>query len=220
MTRERLGRTGFNESYRDQPLYIGVFDNKNDVPALEQSINSSAGASEIITQKKRAPSIQSLDVKNSTTTLLTIPGSNDVEYKIDFKFFRTPVPKTSIFSAVMEFMMTLAQRDHYDLIRNACQATPTDSSWIFVMHQTESNIPLRAFELLGILEALARNAVIRRLYRETRFDFFVNGKFVAGGCVTRPTSSSAWCQDVREGRQLSSLGNFSSLSLRTGLVQT
>lgn len=214
-TQDRPYGARFNESYRDQPLYIGVFDNKN-VPALEQSSNSSADASETITQEKRALSIQSLDAKNS---LLTIPGSNDVEYQILFEFCGNRVPKRSFFIAIMEFMMTLAPHDSNDPIENASQATSTDSLWIFVTHNTESNVPLRGFELLAILESLARYVAMKRNYLEITFDFFVNSESVAGGCVTLPRSSRAWCQGLREGSQHSLLGNFSSSSLGSELTQ-
>lgn len=212
LTHVRPCGASFTESYRDQLLYTGIFDDKNDVPALEESSNSSTDPSESITQEKRALSIQSLGAKNSTTTPLTIPGSNDVEYQIQFEFRGNRVPKTSIFSVILDFMVTLAQLDSNDPIENVSQATSTDPLWIFVMHSTESNVPLRGFELVAILESIARYVVIRRNYQEITFDFFVNREFVAGGCVTASRSSRAWCQELREGSQQSLSGNFSSSS--------
>ena len=198
MNQQRLYGARFTESYRGQPLYIGVFDNK-DVPALEQSNTSSAEPSETVSQQKRALSIQSLDAVNATTALLTIPGSNDVDYQIQFEFCGNQVQKISIFSAILELMMTLAQLDSNDAVENISLATSTAPLWIFVMPNPESSVPLKVFELVAILESIARWAVSRRRYMEMTFDFFVNREFVAGGCVTEPNLSRAWCQGMREG---------------------
>lgn len=219
MTHGRPFGARLAEWYRGQLLYTGVFDNKTDVSSLKQSSNSSADPSEVIVQEKRALSIQSLDVTNPSTTLLTLPGSDDVEYRVEFDFRGDRIPKINIFSAILEFMMTLAQLDSDGPIENVSQATSTDSSWIFVMHKSESNIPLEGFQLVAILESIARHAVNRGCYMEMIFDFFVDMEFVAGGCVTTPNRSRAWCQGLREGGQQSLVGNTSSSS-RGGLTQT
>ncbi|KAF6227159.1 hypothetical protein HO133_008601 [Letharia lupina] len=219
MTQEILYGARFTESYRGQLLYVGVFDNKNDVPSLEQSSNSWADPSETLAQERRALSTQSLNATNSSTTLLAMTGSNDVEYRIEFDFRKNRVPKTAIFSAILEFMMTLAQLDNDDQIENVSQATSTDSSWIFVMHNSESSVSLEGFQLVAILEGIARHAVHWGRYVEMTFDFFVNREFVAGGCVTVPNRSRAWCQGLREGGPQSLVKNSSSSS-GSDLIQT
>ena len=209
----RLYGARFTVSYRGRLLYIGVFDNKNDAPSLAQSSNSSTDPSEPVAEEKRALSIQTLDTSNSTTTLLAIPGSNDVDYRIDFDFRGNDFLKTSLFSAIVEFMMTLAQLDSGDPIENISQSTPTDSVMIFVMHNSESSAPLQGFQLLAILESIARHAVNNQRYQEMTFDFFISGESVAEGCVTAPNRSRMWCQGLREagrGGQQSLVGNFSS----------
>ena len=197
MTHERLCGAQFTELYRGRHLYNGLFDYKDDVLSLAQSSNLSAGSNETAAQEKRALNTHSLDVTNSSTTLLTIPGSDDVEYRIEFDFLGDQIGRIPIFSAVLELMMTLAQRDSVDPIEVVSQANPTDSSWIYVMHDQESNIPLQGFQLVAILEAIARNSVSRARYMELTFDFFINEQAVARGCVRRPELSRAWCQGLR-----------------------
>ena len=203
----------FTLSYRSRLLYIGVFDNKNDAPSLAQSSNSSTDPSEPVAEEKRALSIQTLDISNSTATLLAIPGSNNVEYRINFDFRGNSFSKISLFSAIVEFMMTLAQLDSGDTVENISQTTPTDSLMIFVMHNATSSAPLQGFQLLAILESIARHAVNNERYQEMIFDFFISGELVAWGCVTTPHWSRMWCQGLREGGsggQQPLVGNFSS----------
>ena len=95
--------------------------------------------------------------------------------------------------------MKLAQLDSVDPIEDFCQANFTDLSWIFVMHNSESDVPLQGFQLLAILEAIARHSVDQARYAEMTFGFFVNGQIVAEGCVTRPELSRAWCQELGGG---------------------
>ena len=197
LTRERLYGATFIESYLGQPLYTGVFDNKSDDPSLEQSSNSSADPSETVKQERRALSTLVLDATNSTNTLLSIPGSNDVEYQIEFDFRGDRIPKIGIFSAILELMMTLAERNSDDSIQNISQATSVDSIWIFVTLDARSRFPLQVFELLAILESVARYAVVKKRYQEMTFKFFVNGGIVAEGCLTAPISSRMWCQALR-----------------------
>lgn len=207
----------FSESYRGQLLYFGVFDNKNDGPSLEQSSNSSALPSETFARAKRAQSAHSLDASNSSTTLLNIPGSDDVVYRVAFEFQGSRVLKISIFSAILELMMTIAQLDDNESIENLSQATSTDSSWIFVMHNLASHVPLQGFQLVAILESIARHVVGRARYQEMTFHFLVNEELVAKGCVTERDLARAWCQGMMEGGQQSLVGNFSSLSSGSGL---
>lgn len=200
MTQERVYAARFTESYRGQLLYIGLLDSKEDVLSLAQSSNSSvADRNETVAQEKRALSIESLDSANSTTTFFTIPGSNDVEYKLEFEFRGVRIPKIGIFSSILELMMTMAQLDSNDPVESISQVASTDSSWIFVMHNPESNVPLQGFQVVAILESIARYAVSKWRYQETTVDFFVNQELVASGCVTVPMISRAWCQGLRVG---------------------
>ena len=89
--------------------------------------------------------------------------------------------------------MTLAQLDSADPIENVSQAKTTDLTWIFVKHDSESDIPLLGFQLLAILESIARHSVNSARFAEMDFIFFVDGQSVAWGCVTRPEFSRAWC---------------------------
>ncbi len=208
MTQPRLYGATFTEAYRHQLLYIGDFDNKNDAPSLAQSNNSSADPSETIAEERR--STKPLGIKIPTSTPLAIPGSNDVDYWIEFKFRGNRFGKIALFSAILEFMMTLAQLDSSDDIETIRQLSPTASLVIYVLPNSESSVPLQGFQLLAILESIARHAVNEERYQEMTFEFFINRELVAGGCVTVPGNSRAWCQGRREGDQQSLAGNFTS----------
>ena len=187
----------FIESYHGFLLYDGILDNKYDGPSLQQSSNSSTDLSITESQEKRASSAQVLDTTNSTTTLLNITGSNNVEYHIDFYYTGSFIDKINIFSAILEFMMTLAQRDHDAAIDRVSEATSADAYWIFVMHIPDSSFSLQVFELLAILEGIARYCVTKRYYRELSFRFFINRELTARGCLTAPIPSRRWCQGMR-----------------------
>ena len=187
----------FIESYHGQILYSGTLDEQNDESSsLEPFSNSSAESSETTTQKKQALSTQSLDVTNSTHTLLAITGSNDVRYKIDFYFAGRVIGKIAIFATVLETMMTLAERDSEDVIVDFSQARPSDLFWVFVKHDSDSIYPLQVYELIAILESLARYTVQKSRYQEMTFYFEINGDMVAWGCITRPMPSRAWCEGM------------------------
>ncbi len=214
MTQPCLYGAKFTEAYRNQLLYIGDFDDKNNAPSLAQSSNSSVDPSETIAEERRALSTQPLGIKIPTSTLLAIPGSNDVDYWIEFKFRGNRFGKIGLFSAILEFMMTLAQLDSSDDIETISQVSPTASLIIYIMPNSESSVPLQGFQLLAILESIARHAVNEERYQEMTFDFFINRELnrelVARGCVTVPGNSRAWCQGRREGDQQSLAGNFTS----------
>ncbi len=210
LTREHLYGARFIELHNGHPLYGGVFDDGSDVTSLEQPSNPLAAPSETVVQDKQALGIHLLNGTNSTTTLLTIPGSNDVEYQMEYKFRGSNIPKVGIFSAILELLMTLAQRDSHGTIQNVSQVTSTNSIWIFVMRESEATFALKVFELLAILESVARYAVHQQHYQEMTFKFFINGEFVAEGCVTAPIPSRVWCQDFRAGGRDGLVGSFSS----------
>ena len=193
---ERLYGAKFYVSYNGQLLYTGIFDNKNDVALLEPSSNSSGDLSEVLVQKKRALSTRSLNTGNSSSTLLSIPGSDDVEYRVDFAFRGIVVSRASIFSAILEFMLILAQRDSTDSIEAVSQSTPTDLLWIFAKHRASSDFHFQGFQLLAILESIARHVVDRRHYAEITFEFYINDTLVAAGCVTKPLVSRRWCNGL------------------------
>ena len=187
----------FVESHHDIVLYGGILDNKNDDSSLQQPSNPSTDLSGTDSQEKRASSTQVLVSTNSTTTLLNITGSNDVEYRIEFYFTGLLINKVRIFSAILEFMMTLAQRDDDAAVQYASQATSTDAFWMFFTHIQDSGFSLQVFEILGILESIARYCVSRGHYQELSFRFFINEEFTAHGCLTAPISSRRWCRGMR-----------------------
>lgn len=187
----------FVESRNGILLYSGTLDNKYDVPSLQQSSNSSADLSVTDLQEKRASSVQVLNTTNSRTTLLNITGPNDVEYRVDFQFSGSYLDKVGIFSAILEFMLTLAQRDANAPVENVSEATSADEYWIFVMRARDSSFPLQIFEVLGILESIARYCVSKRHYKELTFGFFINEELTAHGCLTAPIASRRWCRGMR-----------------------
>lgn len=195
LTRGRNYGAVFSLSYNGQPIYNGIFDNKNEAALLEPSSNTSANLSEISVQKKGPLSLRSLNTANSSSTLLSIPGFDDVEYYVKFDLLGRLLTKAGFFSAILEFMFTLAQRDSADSIEAVSQATGNDLPWIFVRH-ARSDFQLQGFELLGILEGMARHVVSRGSYMEVVFSFYINGDLVATGCVTKPSVSRRWCHGL------------------------
>ena len=201
LTRQYLFGAMFTESYHTQLLYEGTFDNKSDFPSLQQPSNLLTDASETVAQNKRALRTHLLDPKNSSTTLLTIPGSNDVHYQVDFSFRGKPVARLGLFTAILDFMMTLAQRKSDDSLENISHKTTAHSLWIFVLHDPGTSFPLQVFQLLAILEGMARWIALRRHYREMTFSFLINGEEVARGCITAPMRSREWCREYAEADQ-------------------
>ena len=192
LARGRHNGAVFFLSYNGQPVYNGIFDMKNEVALLEPSSNTSANLSETSVQEKGALSTRSLNTANSSSTRLSIPGSDDVEYWVDFDLRGRLVTKASFFSAILEFMFTLAQRDSADSVEAVSQSTGTDLPWIFARH-VRSDFQLQGFELLAILEGMARHAVSQGRYMELVFSFYINSNLVATGCVTKPIESRRWC---------------------------
>ena len=209
LTRPRLFGAAFLEYYRDELLYSGIFDNKGDASLVEPSSNSSTNTSETIAQDKRALSTYALDANNSTAILLTIPGSDDVQYRMEFDFLGSPLPQAGIFSTILDFIFTLGQRDAADAVQNVSEVS-TDPAWIFVTHSQESTFSLQVFEVLAILESTARYAALQGRYQEMIFNFFIDEELVAGGCVVAPIASRRWCGGVRREAQEGSVGRLQS----------
>ena len=184
----------FVESHNGILLYRGILDNKFDDPSLQQSSNPSADLSDTASQEKRA---QVLDSTNPSMTLLNITGSNDVQYKLEFYYTGILINKVSIFSAILEFMMTLAQRDGDAGVEHVSEAKSADVYWMFVMRIQDSSFPLQVFQVVAILEAMARYCVTRGQYQEMSFRFSVNDEYTAHGCLTAPLSSKRWCAGMR-----------------------
>lgn len=196
LNKGRLYGSRFVESYRGQLLYNGVFDNVHDDPSIEKSSNSSTDPSETTVQEKRELRTQELNATNAIITGPKIPGSKDVVYEVKFENVGAVIPKIGMFSAILEFMMKLAQRRGDDTIGSLSQARSSDPVWIFVSWDAESRFSLQMFEVLAVLESVARWTVTRRTYRELRFRFSIDGELVAQGCLTAPVSSRSWCQGL------------------------
>ena len=195
LARGRTNGAVFFLSDNGQPIYNGIFDRRNGAALLEPSSNTSANLSETSVQKKGALSARSLNTANSSSTLLSIPGSDDVEYYVEFDLRGRLVTKAGFFSAILEFMFTLAQRDSADSIEAVSQATGTDLPWIFARH-VGSDFQFQGFELLAILEGMARHVVNRGSYMEVAFSFYINSNLVATGCLTKPIQSRRWCNEL------------------------
>ena len=195
ITRGRLKAATILLSYNGQILYKGVFDEKNEVALLEPSSNTSANLSGISVQKKEALNTRSLNTANSSSTLLSIPGSDDVEYRVAFDFRRDPVTRANFFSAILEFMFTLAQRDSAESIQAVSQSTENDPLWIFAELESPE-FHFQGFQLLAILEGMARQAVMSERFSEMSFSFYIDSSLVATGCVTKPIYSRGWCSGL------------------------
>ena len=211
LTRFQLYGATFTERYRGQLLYRGVFDDRINVLLPAKSSNSSNDPSRTIAQDKRAMSIPSSDLTNSSTTLLTIPGAkNDDEYEVQFEFKGRPVPKVLVFTAVLENLMALAQQDSGATINTFSLWSSLESLWIFVTHDREAGFDLQVFQVLAILESVARHAVNQNRYQEMVFRLRINGVVVANGCLTAPLLSRLWCRGLEEGSQEILAGSLQS----------
>ena len=209
LSRPRLYGATFIEYYRDVALYSGIFDNKSDTSLVEPSSNSSTDTRETIAQNKRALNTYSLDANNSTAILLTIPGSDNVQYRMEFDFLGSPIPQAGIFSATLDLMFTLAQRDAADTVQNV-SVVSTDPVWIFMTHNQESKFSLQVFEVLAILESVARYAALKERYQEMIFNFFIDEELVAGGCVVAPIAARVWCGELNRKAQEGSVRSLQS----------
>ena len=197
LVRGHINGAIFFLSDNGQPIYNGIFDHKNEVALLEPSSNTSANLSEMALQMKGARRPRSLNTANSSSILLSIPGSNDVEYRVDFNLRGRLMIKAFFFSGILEFMFTLAQRDSADSIEAVSQSTGTDLPWIFARH-VRSDFQLQGFQLLAILEGMARYVARRGGCSELVFSFYINSDLVATGCVTKPIESRRWCNGLVE----------------------
>ena len=198
LVRGHVNGAVFFLSDNGQPIYNGIFDHKNEVALPEPFSNTSANLSEISVQKKGALTAlgpRSLNTANSSSILLSIPGYEDVEYRVDFDLVGRPIIKSFFFSAILEFIFTLAQRDSADSIDAVSQSTGIDLPWIFA-RRARSDFQFQGFQLLAILEGMARHVASRERCSELVFSFYINSDLVATGCVTRPIESRRWCNGL------------------------
>jgi len=51
--------------------------------------------------------------------------------------------------------------------------------------------------MILIAEAVAKECAVKGLYKELIWDFFADGKWAAGGCLTKPDVSRVSCAGLR-----------------------
>lgn len=196
----------FHEWYHDQLLlYFGQLQ-KIAPQFLVRTSSSTANLSHIVKQEKRALTMSTgtsrgTHTRNATTIVLDLPEYPDTEIRFNFSGER--FLKFDLFVSILDFMMDLAQEDSSDSLEYTHSSSPNSPLWIFVAHNRNTGISLAYFEVLAILESIARWAVLQQIYREVFFRFIVNREEVATGCVTKPLLSKAWCQGFgRDGQAL------------------
>lgn len=200
-----LAGVDFYEQYRNWPLYNGVFDDRNAPHGLqsasEPARNTSLGSKRILSVRQAKDS----------SDILRIPGANDDEYKINIYLLGREIAETDFFSVILEFLFVLGLKDAAAEIKSPFIANRYLPAWIFARDSLASSTPFQIFQLLGILEAIARYCVLQDSYRELSFDFFAGGQFVAGGCVTRPDRQRLWCDGLRGDWQQGIPSNLTAL---------
>jgi len=201
MTDGYLAGVNFYAHYHDRLLYTGTLDDRNDPlvvePANQTDISSQAATA---ISKKRAPNKQLLSMQaNGTTTVFTIPGSNE-QIELRFFFVGVRVPKVSIFRSVIELAFGLGLSDSAEHLESADISHADSPAWIFMKETPGSTFPFAVFHALAVSEAIVQHYAQQRIYREMVFDFLVDGVVVNRGCVTKPDNHRRWCGDLRRDR--------------------
>lgn len=200
----------FYEQYRGQPLFDGILDNKNDPRTLQQERGQIANASTVSTLEKG----DHLSTRQSTlnSTILRVPGHTNNAYDIRISLVGREIAKKHLFSTLLEFIFTLGLGNAAAEISFAHSTNENVPAWAFAIENPESSISFQVFQLLGVLEAIARYCVLQDTYRELVFGFFADGMYVAGGCVTKADRTRMWCNGLRREEQQSTSSNLTAIS--------
>lgn len=205
-----LAGVNFYERYGAMPLYNGMFDKMGDPHDLQLPSKSTTNSSMRGNGQKRSSDPEQSD-GNSTVLSITSPNNNAYEIKISLR--GREIGKTTMFSVILEFLFVLGLEDAGAVLTSPAIANWNMPAWIFAKDNQESTIPFQVFQLLGILEAIARYCVLQNSYRELVFDLYAdNDQHIARGCVTRPDRASMWCNELEENGQQGSSNKSTALS--------
>ena len=189
-----LAGVNFFVFYRNQLLYNGVFDNRDDPPAIQRV--SPEAVNHTLTSRERKGGIYSRQLPDNSS-YLSIPGYNIDEYEIRFFAAGQGVTRKSFFGAILQFLFALGLQDAEDTIHTAQLSEDNLPAWIFAQETPEwTGPPFQRFHLLNILEAIARHSTQQNQFQELTFQFYINGDVAASGCLTRPLRTRIWCRGL------------------------
>ena len=198
----------FVQEHWGRPLHNGRLDNKNQIDG-SKIVNETKVNDGVATSRKRMPSGQSLAFQhtNASSFFFTVPGTNE---RLDLRiaFVGYTMSRGAIFSSILQVLFVLGLRDASDSLEATEFATNSLPAWIYVRSIPGSR-PLYTFQVLAILEAMARYSVQQNTYQEVLYDFFVEGSLVSLGCITKAINRREWCRGLR-GPQ--------GLRIRNGLI--
>ena len=195
-----LAGVNFLERYHGVPLYSGILDNNPNLHLLQQGSAVIVNTSVASSQKKR--DLIASPSKNGSLSVQT-PGYRDYNYDVRILFEGVGLTKQALFTTLLRSMFKIGLETADSSIGGLSDSDENIPAWFFASEHLESTIPLQAFQLLAIVEAIARHCVQQDTYRELIFDFYADGIHVAEGCVTTSGTRSLWCRGLRNGHQSS-----------------
>ena len=190
--------SNFKVQYAGKNLYFGRLDNRNRAPitSIKESNNDSMGD-----ETNNVITAMSLDVKNTTNRVSNNPSLDTGDIDIKFSFHTSsPLPPKAIFTAILDAILESAPFDISQGIEQASFVLPDRQAWIFLIHHSVLGTAhvFRVYQMIAILQAIAQYYIAKQTYQELLFNFIYNEQSLAGGCVTRPELSSAWCSGMGE----------------------
>lgn len=175
-------------------VYYGLFGDLSSLDLMELTTNRTINSEEMAVQDN-----QTMGLTPNATTSLDIPGSSNANIFIVIKFAENPLSQSLIFSTVLESLMEFAQRDVNREIQRLSFTSSIFPVWLFATSypQLTPGFIFTTLHMILVAEALAKECVVKGLYKELLWDFFADGKWAAGGCLTTPIQSRAFCAGLR-----------------------
>lgn len=179
-------------------LYLGKLSNKNrrSGAALEGGGTQGGNASLAFSEQKQKRARWITQPSNTTARTVTIPGPSQANNRYDIRFELTglPLPDVSIFSTILLFLFSLGAQGPYQAIESAYLDHDGSPVWIYVLYSAEpgSMQRLQVYQVVAILQAIARYCVRLRIYQELIFNLLVDDGLVATGCVVRGSAGREW----------------------------
>lgn len=196
----------FAVQLRGEDLYLGKLSNKNRPEGalrggVGQGGNGSLGVSEQKRRRALLPTIRALNINTTTTTTTTAKLQDDTEYQIKFQAAANPLPDVGIFSMILEFILGLAALGPQQEVETAHLAPDTSDVWIYVIYNFELGPTkrLRVYQIVAMLQQVARYCVQLRIYQELVFNLLVDDLLVATGCVAKGMEGREWCRGLESG---------------------
>ena len=196
-----IAGVSFYETYDRRMLYSGVLNRNNHPPRLtmanQTTDNSSSSA---VASQKRSPNNQLLGFQqtDNTTMKFTVPGTNE-NLELKMYFVGRRISKVHMFEALINSMLFWGLEDSSEEVEATAMTEAQMPAWIFMRRNPASPQLFQIFQLLAIVEAMARYCTQQGIYSELVYDFFFDGSLVSGGCVTAPQYSREWCKGLRGG---------------------